>query len=722
MLKLSNITKYYHNKGLIATGISKINLEFKDCEFIAITGESGSGKSTLLNVISGIDLYEEGELYINGEETSHYNEEDYENYRKSYVSNIYQTFNLISSYTVYQNIELVLLMNGFNKKQVHEKILKLINQVNLDKYKNTKVSKLSGGQKQRVAIARALAKETKIIIADEPTGNLDSKSSKEIMEILHNISKDKLVIIVTHNFDQVEPYATRHISMHDGKVITDKKIEKREELKKYKIENKNITKSSLLRLILRNSFNIPMKFILLFLVLFFMTFTITMEHSSIQSQENTYFGSNYKFNFESEKDILIKKVNHSIITPKDINKLKENNIINTYKFTNATWGSYVTSETHDKPWLNDYFTAKKYFIYKDQKLDLGKAPTKDNEIVIAINEDYLVNPEEKINTVIKSQNSTTEFIITGIIFNNKNYYWDECGFYTTKKTNENLFREYQMDINEIILNIGDSKYDLGKNSSYNLVIDSTIKENTIKVNEDLCDNCNKLKKEIILKNEYLENKLEITQIYTYKSQKTTDDKYDEEISNYNIYLNPNDFQKLVSNDIYQLIVTVDQGKNISSVLEFLDEEGYRTIHANELDEIVGSTNIMNLIIKFTSTLLLIVLFFICYFVIRLILKSRNVYYSTIRMLGCNKKIAKNLLLGDLLIVTNIAFVATLVILYINKLGIISVQAFTDANNFLKFTDYIFIYLIINLMSYLIARRYSKKLFKKSAVSTLNEEV
>jgi len=169
MLKLKNVSKFYYSKGVIATGFTKANLELNLGEFVAITGESGSGKSTLLNVISGLDSYEEGEMYINGKETSHYSENDFENFRRKYISNIFQSFNLVNSYTVYQNIELVLLLNGYKKTQVKNKINELIKKVDLYKYRNTKVSKLSGGQKQRVAIARALAKETPIIIADEPT-------------------------------------------------------------------------------------------------------------------------------------------------------------------------------------------------------------------------------------------------------------------------------------------------------------------------------------------------------------------------------------------------------------------------------------------------------------------------------------------------------------------------------------------------------------------------
>ena len=224
MLKLENVSKIYYTNGIVATGISKVNLELNIGEFVVITGESGSGKSTLLNVISGIDSYEEGEMYINGKETSHYTEKDFEEYRKKYIANIFQSFNLINSYTVYQNVELVLLLNGYKRRQIKKKVLDIIDKVGLTKFKNTKVSKLSGGQKQRVAIARAIVKDTPIIVADEPTGNLDTKSAYEIIELLKNVAKDKLVVIVTHNIEQVEKYATRIIKMHDGRMIQNTEI------------------------------------------------------------------------------------------------------------------------------------------------------------------------------------------------------------------------------------------------------------------------------------------------------------------------------------------------------------------------------------------------------------------------------------------------------------------------------------------------------------------
>ena len=246
MIKLKNVSKFYYSKGVIASGFNKINLEFNIGEFVAITGESGSGKSTLLNVISGLDTYEEGEMYIDGKETSHYTEKDFEDYRRKYIGNIFQNFNLVNSYTVYQNVELVLLLNGYKKKQVKQKVLDMIEKVGLTEFKNTKVSKLSGGQKQRVAIARAMVKETPIIVADEPTGNLDANSAKDVIELLKKVAKDRLVIVVTHNVEQIEQYATRIICMKDGSLSYDGKKEelfKSDKYQEYDLDKPHVLKA-----------------------------------------------------------------------------------------------------------------------------------------------------------------------------------------------------------------------------------------------------------------------------------------------------------------------------------------------------------------------------------------------------------------------------------------------------------------------------------------------
>ena len=220
LLTLKDIGKIYVSDGNVSVGIRGVNLSFDRGEFVAVTGKSGSGKSTLLNVISGMDTYEEGELYIEGEPTSHYLQSDWEEYRQKYISFIFQDYNIIDSFTVLQNVELA-LMHIEDKKQRRARALELIDRVGLRSHVKQKGSKLSGGQKQRTVIARALAKDSPIILADEPTGNLDSETSKEIIKLLREVSADKLLIVVTHNFEQVEGEATRHIRIFDGAVESD---------------------------------------------------------------------------------------------------------------------------------------------------------------------------------------------------------------------------------------------------------------------------------------------------------------------------------------------------------------------------------------------------------------------------------------------------------------------------------------------------------------------
>jgi len=220
LLTLKDIGKIYASKGNVAVGIRGVNLSFERGEFVAITGKSGSGKSTLLSVISGMDSYEEGDLLIEGESTSHYLQADFEEYRERYISFIFQDYNIIESFTVLQNVELALLHID-DKKERRARALDLIDRVGLTPHLSHKGSKLSGGQKQRTVIARALAKDSPIILADEPTGNLDAATSKEILKLLHEVSRDKLVLVVTHSFDEVERYATRHIRILDGAVELD---------------------------------------------------------------------------------------------------------------------------------------------------------------------------------------------------------------------------------------------------------------------------------------------------------------------------------------------------------------------------------------------------------------------------------------------------------------------------------------------------------------------
>ena len=359
MIQLKNVSKFYYSKGMIASGISKVNLTLDKGEFVVITGESGSGKTTLLNVISGLDSYEEGEMYIDGKETSHYLASDFEEYRKQYIGNIFQHFNLVNSYTVYQNVELILRINGYSKADRKRRIAEILQRVGLAAYAKTKVSKLSGGQKQRVSIARALAKDTDIIVADEPTGNLDSESAAGIVELLSAISRDKLVIVVTHNFEQFEAYATRKIKMHDGKVVEDERIgspvriaEENRSLTFAGAERKatgKISVPSKIRLGLRNTFNIIPKFILLLIVFLFVVVAVTSEYTSFQhsKEENSNLGYNSYFQNFSPDRIVLKKSDGSQFTEDDLKAIRQIDNVKSVAACDVLLDSLVNLEEGD---------------------------------------------------------------------------------------------------------------------------------------------------------------------------------------------------------------------------------------------------------------------------------------------------------------------------------------------------------------------------------------
>ncbi len=223
-IELQNISKSYYSETAVTQALRKISLSFSMGEFVAITGESGSGKSTLLNIIGGMDSFDEGEMVVDGETTFQYDDEDWETYRRTKIGYVFQDYSLIGHYTALDNIMSALLIMGHSKEEAERISIHYLDQVGLKGYETHRASELSSGQKQRLSIARALAKDTGIIVADEPTGNLDSETGIQIIQLLKELSKTRLVIMVTHNYDQAEAYVTRKIRLHDGQMISDVEV------------------------------------------------------------------------------------------------------------------------------------------------------------------------------------------------------------------------------------------------------------------------------------------------------------------------------------------------------------------------------------------------------------------------------------------------------------------------------------------------------------------
>ncbi len=238
MLQLKNITKNYLSGDNEVQALKGIDIEFRENEFVSILGQSGCGKTTLLNIIGGLDRYTSGDLIINGKSTKEFKDKDWDTYRNHSVGFVFQSYNLIPHQTVLANVELALTISGVGKAERRKRAIEALQKVGLGDQINKKPNQMSGGQMQRVAIARALVNDPDILLADEPTGALDSKTSVQVMEILKEISKDRLIIMVTHNPELAEKYSSRIVKLLDGKIIDDSNPYKSSEEDVKKARNK----------------------------------------------------------------------------------------------------------------------------------------------------------------------------------------------------------------------------------------------------------------------------------------------------------------------------------------------------------------------------------------------------------------------------------------------------------------------------------------------------
>ncbi len=786
-------------------GFSRIDLNLDIGEFVAITGESGSGKSTLLNVISGLDTYEEGEMFVCGEDTTAYGTEDYELYRKTYIGNIFQDFNLINSYTVYQNIEAVMLLSGKKKKECKDRILELIKMVGLSRYRRTKVSRLSGGQKQRVAIARALAKNAPIIVADEPTGNLDSASARSVMETLAKVSADKLVVIVTHNYEQAEPYVTRKLTMHDGKIIEDKKIapsriseedylaevgtysdspaergdrtgdnglQKREGRvaraeKAKKAAEAGITtqhaeapqpgkmrKSSELRLGVRNTFNLPAKFILLFIVYFFVATAVLSQYATTKNSmhESDLLGDNPYFVNASTDRIVVKKKDESVFTDDDFAAVESTDNIKWIARNDLAMDSGVSFS------LGEYYVEGPVMpvgAITESNITYGHMPENDYEIVIKLDASSdaiaLGDPSEYIGQHVRlkdmNQMQTYSFkkriSIAGIIVSDDSIESESESYslygYSTIYTSEEVAKELHISMmaatSKTELNFGGTRvkceYERGIYTSEK-VPDGKVflfedQKYYYKDERAIGD-----KFSLKVKNRFFESKgtYTVDSIITDKNCNELvgipKDEYD---MYYNcVFINENEFRKLFDKGYYQISAFMVNERDSDETQRALNDKGFTTLAIKDslTDETGGLGGVMNLMTYARLALEFLILFFIAYAVIRLIMRSRNSYYSTLRILGATKSNTDTILRTELILMMLIAYGVDIALVVLVKKGILQdliqmeLKEVEKLLYYLTPFDYGLLGAVLLFMSLLIANRYSRRIFTKSAMKAFRE--
>ena len=245
MLQIKHICKEYRTGSLVQKALDDVSLNLRDNEFVSILGPSGSGKTTLLNIIGGLDRYDSGDLIINGVSTRKYKDRDWDSYRNHTIGFVFQSYNLIPHQTILANVELALTISGIGKSERRQRAQKALDEVGLGDQVHKRPSQLSGGQMQRVAIARALVNDPDILLADEPTGALDSETSIQVMDLLKQVAKDRLVVMVTHNPELAQAYSTRIVNLRDGRIRSDSNPFEIDETTLEEPEHRNMGKASM---------------------------------------------------------------------------------------------------------------------------------------------------------------------------------------------------------------------------------------------------------------------------------------------------------------------------------------------------------------------------------------------------------------------------------------------------------------------------------------------
>lgn len=419
-IKLQDISKSYFSETAVTQALRRVNLTFENGEFVAITGESGSGKSTLLHIIGGLDTFDEGEMYVDGEATSSYSDEEWENLRRNKIGYVFQDYSLIGHYTALDNCLSALLIMGKEPEEAKSRAMEYLKKVGLEGYENHRASDLSSGQKQRLAIARALAKDTGIIIADEPTGNLDSETGEQVIKLLKELSENCLIIMVTHNYAQAADYVTRKIYIHEGTVISDFKVnEQNEEVKSEECEVKvrnniqeepdSFFKKQLLQIkeawffAKRNRKTQRGRAFIFSIFLLFVSVCSFFAIGQLQMQADDTHTKDYgktAFYREDDTRIVVKHNDGSNITEEDVEELKDilyvnqvdscdiANDINYYLESGEDYEFIYGRENRGRPgtvtvnFLNENRFMMSASALSEEDLAAGTLPTNNREIVI----------------------------------------------------------------------------------------------------------------------------------------------------------------------------------------------------------------------------------------------------------------------------------------------------------------------------------------------------
>ena len=698
MIKLENVTKFYNSKGIITHALKNINLELYKNEFVAICGPSGSGKSTLLNVICKQDTFDEGEIYYKGNETAYFNVDDMDDFRKNKVGFIFQNYNIIESYTVFQNVMLPYELKGLPAKEAKKKALAIIDEVGLHDKINNRGAELSGGQKQRCVIARALAFEPEILACDEPTGNLDSETGAEIMALIAKIAHDKLVLVVTHNYEEVEPYATRKLTIVDGSLYEDKILREvpcDDEKEVLNLDYVPIPKKINFKVALRNLINTPKKTIFSSLVIFFACFFMLSLYQYIRYSYDYQISYYNDFAYKSKDKVVIGPKNKAL-TEDDIAQIAGNRpyVVNSVLDVKSFTGNFDMN----KYYLNVYFET----YYTDYNPSVGRKPENDTEAYLLVSDAEALNDYKPyLNREWTSSSINKSFKIVGIEKTDKVKTNVLC--IDSKVYNDILKLEYNYEIDCVHQSGNDVEY---INRQIKMVLASGDRN-------------------ILHMPKLLKNEISSVKIEGYRSVISNNDlviSVDVDNIVYDLK-SGEDFYIEVAHVKNNEIKQVSIYNANTSVLNKAKNLGYFAINTKEYDATSDLNHFLNNLQAYGMMILfsiaIIIIYFISYLVMIHIYKTKAYDFNIFRTLGVTKRDMRYITIFELLIQTVIISIFTYLLTLI--LG-----AFAKENSPLiiyssiNFGTSLIYFLIIFLFGYLIARRFNKKLFKFSVAKTFKE--
>lgn len=694
-IRLQNISKSYYSETAVTQALRKINLEFSMGEFVAITGESGSGKSTLLNIIGGMDTFDEGEMFVDGEPTFQYDDQDWEAFRRNKIGYIFQDYSLVGHYTALDNVMSALLILGVEKKDARETAMKYLAQVGLAGYETHRASELSSGQKQRLSIARALAKNTEIIVADEPTGNLDSETGNQIIQLLKELSKDKLVIMVTHNYDQAEPYVTRKVRVHDGQIISDVPVNSREEesdSSKEPIpapEHKAVTfkrQNQIAGLFARRNFQTQKAraalFIVFLLIISSVSFLFIGELFMHKDDYSTRQYSQDTFYQEDDTRLVIKRKDGKDIVKEDkeaISKLSGvakvdtcdlANDINFYMDEGVDYKYlYAQSWDSDKVATSVQFLNEKRLMQStdcitEADLSKGRLPKSRNEIVLYSQSGSKYGQE--IMTYFKSHN----------IWGNDQYYGTKLKVvgllkepsdqvYFSKDMCHMLSMRVDSGIYRLLYSYDESLEDYKCKPDLIPVIADDLEGNTVRVSEKLEE---KPSGEIEFTYQEKDDQgKEIGEIQT--GIVSIDGSFHEYTAGI-MEVSQEFFDRYYTKNSDQASVYIVSYAVTDSVIKKLDKLGYDAISTFRVSATEYKEDLVNqrLIIICISAFGLLAILFAEILILRSLMKIRIKDYFVLKFIGMKMRIIRSISYFEMLLYTAIAVLVTIVIMWILRLA------------------------------------------------------